>query len=88
MREPLPRPPAKGRNLVEISSDMAAKAAFYDAVREAKLTTTSAMARRLHVAETEVRRLLDPHHQTRLSRLDAAMRKLGKRLRIEVIDLD
>jgi antitoxin HicB len=86
--EPIPRGVASGRNTVEISSGMAAKAALYDAVREAKLTTTSAMARRLHVAETEVRRLLDPHHRTRLARLDAAMRRLGKRLRIEVVDLE
>ena len=86
-RQPIPVGSATGRYVVEVSSDMAAKAALYDAMREANLTTTSAMARKLHVAETEVRRLLNPHHQTRLSRLDAAMRKLGKRLRIEVVDL-
>jgi len=88
MREILPKPPGRGRVLVELSPEIAAKAALYDAMREARLTTTSAMARKLHVAETEVRRLLNPHHQTRLGRLDAAMRRLGKRLRIEVVDLE
>lgn len=57
-------------------------------MREAKLTTVSAMARRLHVVETEVRRLLDPHHQTRGSAVSMRRGRLGKRLRIEVVDLE
>lgn len=86
-REALPAPRrAKRLRTVEPSFDVAAKAALYEAVRAQDLNI-SALARRLEVGETEVRRLLDPHHQTRLSKLDKVARKLGKRLRVELVDL-
>jgi antitoxin HicB len=86
-REAIPVGKAEGDLAVEPSPAIAAKAALYDALRAAQLTTISAAARHLQVAETEMRRLLDPHHQTRLSRLDAVLRQLGKRLRVEVVDI-
>jgi antitoxin HicB len=55
-------------------------------MQDPQLSATS-LARRLEVGETEARRLIDPHHQTRLSRLDKVARKLGKRLRIELVDM-
>lgn len=85
-REPIPVPSVQGDLYVEPSFDIAAKAAIYAAVREQKLTI-SALARRLEVGETEVRRLLDPYHQTRPARLDKVARKLGKRLRVELVDM-
>ena len=33
--------------------------------------------------EKEVRRMLDPHHPTKLPRIDAAMRARGKKLVVE-----
>jgi antitoxin HicB len=84
-REPLPAPKGKGTHWVEPSLDLSAKAAIYSLMQDQQLSVTS-LARRLEVGETEARRLIDPHHQTRLSRLDKVARKLGKRLRIELVD--
>ena len=85
-REPLPLGRARGGNVVEPSPAIAAKASLYVGVREAGLLSTTQLAQRLGVGETEARRLLDPHHETRLSRLDAHLRALGWRMRVEAID--
>jgi antitoxin HicB len=62
---------------------MAAKAALYVAIREAKITK-SALAARLGCHEKEVRRLLDPRHPSKLPRLQQALAQLGKRLVVEM----
>lgn len=85
-RVALPAPHGRGTHEVEPSFDIAAKAAIYSLMQEQNLSIT-ALARRLEVGETEARRLIDPHHQTRLARLDKLARKLGKRLRVELVDL-
>lgn len=74
--------------MAEPSSAIAAKAVFYTAAREAGLLSAKALARRLDLAETEARRLLDPRHETRLSRLDGYLRALGWRMRIEAVSDD
>ena len=58
---------------------MSAKAALYLAIREAGITTSD-LARRIGVPAAEVRRLLDPRHNTRLRQLEAALAALGQRL--------
>ena len=40
----------------------------------------SELARRLNVRETVVRRMLDPNHETRQEKIQAALEKLGKRV--------
>ena len=40
--------------------------------------------RKLEVYEKEVRRMLDPHHSTRLPSLDKAIRALGKKLTVSL----
>ncbi|NJL08185.1 MAG: helix-turn-helix domain-containing protein, partial [Methylacidiphilales bacterium] len=42
------------------------------------------LARLMGVAETEVRRILDPEHATKLATLEAAARALGHRITVEV----
>ena len=49
-------------------------------------TEERAYVERLLVERPEARRLLDPHHETRLSRLDVHLRALGWRMRLEAID--
>ncbi|MBZ0139950.1 MAG: type II toxin-antitoxin system HicB family antitoxin [Pseudorhodoplanes sp.] len=77
----LPKPRAKGRNLVEIAvvPDVAAKIAVLEAFRDAGISK-SELARRLDKHEKEVRRILDPKHATKLPALTAALRALGRRL--------
>jgi antitoxin HicB len=43
-----------------------------------------ALARQLGTDEKTVRRLRDPLHQSRIARIDAALRVLGKRIGIVV----
>jgi len=64
---------------VSLSAQMSAKAALYLAVREVGISK-SGLARRLGVVEAEVRRMLDPRHNTRLRRLEQALAALGQRL--------
>jgi antitoxin HicB len=82
---PLPKPKAKGGDLVPIAVEaaVAAKLAFLDAFREAGIGK-SEFGRRIGKDEKEVRRLLDPRHPTKLSTLTKALRALGQRLVIGV----
>lgn len=75
-------PPAKRKHTqpaVSLSAQMSAKAALYLALRDAGISK-SALARRLGLGEAEVRRMLDPRHNTRLRRLEQALAALGQRL--------
>jgi antitoxin HicB len=71
--------PRKGECVVAPSSDLSAKAALYLAIKEAAISKAD-LARTLQVDEKEVRRLLDPHHPSKLPRMEQALRALGKRL--------
>jgi antitoxin HicB len=83
-REDIPVPgPARGRPVVAPGAVMAAKAALYSAMREGRVSNT-ALAERLGVAESEVRRMLDPRHATKIGRLEAALSVLGRRLVVSV----
>lgn len=82
-KEPLPPGNATGPDTVIPSLAIAAKAALYLAARDAGLLSPLALSQRLQVGETEARRLLDPRHETRLSRIDAYLRALGVTPRIE-----
>jgi antitoxin HicB len=76
---PLPTPAEPGEVLIPVRAALAAKAAVWRAWRASGLTKSD-LARRMGVAETEVRRILDPGHATKLDRLDEAVRALGGRL--------
>lgn len=81
----LPRARAQGRNLVPIAvePEVAAKLAVLEAFREAGISK-SEFGRRLGKDEKEVRRILDPRHNTKLSTLTVALRELGQQLVIGV----
>lgn len=83
-RADIPRPsPARGRPLVAPGAVMAAKVALYTAMREVAISNV-ALAKRLGLAETEVRRMLDPRHKTKIGRLEEALAALGRRLVVSV----
>jgi antitoxin HicB len=83
----LPKPRARGRGLVEIAvaPDVAAKLAVLEAFKDAGISK-SELARRIGKDEKEVRRILDPKHPTKLPALMAALRALGKRLVVGVME--
>lgn len=86
---PLPKPRARGRDLIEITvaPEVAAKLAVLEAFKAAAITKTE-LARRIGKNEKEVRRILDPKHATKLPALTAALRALGKRLVVGVMDAE
>jgi antitoxin HicB len=87
--KPLPKPRAKGCNLVDIAvaPDVAAKLAVLESFTAAGISK-SELARRIGKDEKEVRRILDPKHPTKLPALTAALRALGKRLVIGVTEAE
>ena len=85
--KPLPKPRAKGGGFVDVAvaPDVAAKLAVLESFAAAGITKTE-LAHRLGKDEKEVRRILDPKHPTKLPALTAALRALGKRLVVGLIE--
>lgn len=74
---------ARGERLIPVPAPMAAKAALYLTMAEARVTKAQ-LARKLGCDEREVRRMLDPRHATKLPRIKEALEALGKRLVVGV----
>ena len=74
-----PSKPKRGQYLVGVPLYLAPKLALYLAMRENGVTRTS-LAKKLHVSETVVRRMLNPKHDTKPEKIQAALAALGKRL--------
>lgn len=76
-------PPAAGLPLdcptVQLPARLAAKASVYTAWKGSGLSKV-ALAERIGRSETEIRRILDPDHGTKLDQLDEAAVGLGGRL--------
>ena len=69
--------------LIAPSAQVMAKVGFIEAFRASGLTRV-ALAAKLGKAESEVRRMLDPYHGTKLATLEAGMHALGKRYVLSV----
>ena len=83
-KEDIPLPSAaKGRPTVTLGTLMAAKAALYITMRETG-TNNTALAAKMGLAETEIRRMLDPRHATKIGRLEKALALLGRRISVVV----
>ncbi|HEY3851381.1 MAG TPA: type II toxin-antitoxin system HicB family antitoxin [Steroidobacteraceae bacterium] len=78
---PVPSATKRGERVVSVPPSMALKAAVYLAVREAGITN-SEFARRMRLDEKEARRILDPHHPTKLPRIEAALAVLGRHVEL------
>jgi antitoxin HicB len=76
---PLPSRAKRGQYLIGLPLYLAPKLALYLGMRELGLRNTE-LARRLGVSETVVRRMLDPRHDTKPERIEAALTALGKRI--------
>lgn len=80
---PLPSKPKRGEIMIAMGPIMTAKAARYEAMRAAGMSNV-ALAKKLSVAETEVRRLLSPRHNSKIERLDKAPTVFGKRIVVQI----
>ena len=76
---PAPSSPGRGQRLVGVPLYLAPKLALYLAMRERRVSNTE-LARRLRVTETVVRRMLNPRHNTKPKKIQAALLALGKRI--------
>lgn len=77
----IPQPSAakRGQRLISVPLDLAPKLALYLALREQHIPNTE-LAARLGVSETVIRRMLNPKHQTKAEKIQAALLALGKRI--------
>ena len=84
-RKGLPEPSraSRRRPLVVPPVPIALKAALYGAFRESGVSQRR-LSRELDIAESEVRRMLNPDHATRSATIDRALRQLGKRVSVTV----
>jgi antitoxin HicB len=76
---PKPSGLKRGQRMIPVPLWIVAKLALYWAIRELAVSQ-SELARRLGVRETVVRRMLDPNHDTRPEKIQAALEVLGKRI--------
>ena len=83
--EDLPDPSraSNRRPLVVPPVQIALKAALYEAWRQAGISQRR-LARELGIAESEVRRILNPDHGTKAATIDRALRRLGKHVTVTV----
>ena len=83
--EDLPDPSraSKRRPLVVPPVQIALKAALYEAWRQAGISQRR-LARELGIAESEVRRILNPDHGTKAATIDRTLRRLGKHVTVTV----
>ncbi|MHB1871783.1 MAG: type II toxin-antitoxin system HicB family antitoxin [Steroidobacteraceae bacterium] len=78
---PAPSSAKRGERMVSVPPSMALKAAVYLAVQQAGISN-SELARRMKLDEKEARRILDPHHPTKLPRIEEALSVLGRHVEL------
>jgi antitoxin HicB len=79
---PMPSKPKRGQAVVELSPSVAAKVLLLNEMLRQKIRPID-LARRLGTTKQEVNRLTNLRHPTKIDRIDAALRALGKRLYVE-----
>ncbi len=82
---PTPSKVKRGQYPVSVPLYLAPKLALYLAMRNARMRNTE-LAKRLGVSETVVRRMLDPKHNTKPERIQAALASLGTRIVVSFED--
>jgi antitoxin HicB len=83
---PNPKPsPARGRAVVSVTALEATKLALHDAMLAAGISNRE-LAGRLQMDEKAVRRLRDPLQRSAIGAVEAALRCLGKRVEVTVLD--
>ena len=80
---PAPSEAADGQVLVAPPAVVAAKLALYSAMRAQRITKV-ALADRLGVSESAVRKLTNPDHHSHMSQVQKALRAVGRSLKVEV----
>ena len=79
---PKPSPLNDGQVLIAVPPIIAAKLALYTAMREQNITNV-ALAAKLGIYESAVRRIVDPNHRSHISQVEKALQAVGRSLVIE-----
>ena len=79
---PVPSPAVDGQALIAVPPVVAAKLALYTAMRAQRITNV-ALAARLGVSESAVRKLVNPDHRSHIGQVENALRVLGRTLVVE-----
>lgn len=82
---PLPSKVRSGHYLIPVPLQTAFKAALYEEIRSRNLSKVE-LAAHIGIDEREVRRLLDPHHSSKLPRIAEILERVGKRIVVHVED--
>lgn len=80
---PAPSEFMAGEVAISVPTQTAAKAALYLALREAGITKV-ALAEAMGCSEVQVRRLLDPRHNSRIEAIEQALAVLGRGLEVTI----
>jgi len=80
---PAPSQTRRSEHLVSVPAHTAIKAALYLTMVE-KEVNKSELARRLNIDVREVRRMLNPHHGTKLPAMEQALEALGKHIELRI----
>ncbi len=85
--KPIPVPDeANGRPMVSVTVLEAAKLALHDAMVAGRISNVE-LAGRLGVGESIVRRLRDPLHSSKMDKVEAALRAVGRRMVVAFEDI-
>jgi antitoxin HicB len=76
---PSPSRMKRGQHSIGVPLYLAPKLALYLALRERRMANTD-LAKQLGVSETVIRRMLNPKHNTKPEKIQAALRAIGKRI--------
>jgi len=82
---PVPGAPKRGMRMVRVPALSEAKFKLYSALRAGGIRKIE-LARRLKCSPSQVDRLLDIQHVSKLDRIEAAFAAIGKELSIEIAD--
>jgi antitoxin HicB len=84
---PVPSRPRRGMHRITLPALVQAKLSLYGALRDTGVRKGE-LARRLGWQRSQVERLLDLGHASRMDQLEAAFHALGKGLSLQVTDLN
>lgn len=82
---PVPSPVGNGQYGIPVPAQSALKAALYEEIR-AQGRSKLQMAARLGIDEKEMRRLLNPHHPSKLPRIAEILERVGKHVVVSIED--
>ncbi len=77
--------PRTGQRLIAVPLWIAPKFALYQAMKAESISNRE-LARRLGVTELVVRRMLNPNHDSKPGKIEAALAALNKRIEVSVAD--